>query len=113
MQVPPPLPPKPAGDKPVWAWISLLVLQCIQALTLLPWLPMAGLAVMAFDAPGSTKMWQPWAMVLGMWSYPLWLLAAAGLSWFLFLRRHPVAAVVVAIVFTIPMPALLLLLMLS
>ena len=35
--------------------IALIVLQGIQVLTLLPWFVMAGLAIMAFDAPDSTQ----------------------------------------------------------
>lgn len=92
---------------PRWPWITLIILQLAQVATLLPWLMMAGLAVMAFDAPGSTKMWQPWAFVLAIWSYPLWLLLAAAGSWILFSFRKYWAAVIVAIVFTLPIPILL------
>jgi hypothetical protein len=91
--------------RPKWPWIALVLMQLIQALSLVPWLPMAGFAVMAFDAPGSDKMWQPWMFVLGIWSYPLWLLAAGAISWLLFAFRHHVAAVVLCAVFTLPMPA--------
>lgn len=96
-------------DKPKWSRVVLIVLQSIQALTLLPWLMMAGFAVMAFDAPGSEKMWEPWGFVLAIWSYPLWLLAAGIVSWVLYSRRWLVTAVVVAALFTLPMPAFLLL----
>ena len=63
--------------RPVWPWVSVIALELAQAITLVPWLVVAGLSVMAFDAPGSTKMWQPWVFVGAVWSYPLWLLAAA------------------------------------
>lgn len=89
-------------NAPKWPWISLIVLQTAQLLTLLPWLMMAGLAVMAFDAPDSTKHWQPWAFVLAIWSYPLWLVLAAAASWVLFAFRRYVTAVAVAVVFTLP-----------
>jgi hypothetical protein len=89
-------------NRPKWPWITLLGLQGAQALSLVPWLPMAGLSFMAFDAPGSTEKWEPWAFVIAMWSYPLWLLAAGALSWILFACRRYVAAVVVSAIFTLP-----------
>ena len=96
-----------------WPMVVLIVLQLVQAATLFPWLMMAGLAVMAFDAPGSTKMWQPWAFVLAVWSYPLWLLAAAGGAWTLYAFRWNWIAVGLCLVFTLPMPVLLLILILG
>jgi len=71
-------------NHPKWPWITLLVLQVLQLLSLVPWLPMVGLSFMAFDAPGSDKMWQPWAFVALICSYQLWLLGAGVLSWVLF-----------------------------
>ncbi len=96
-----------AGRRPRWPWITLLVLQLIQLLSLIPWLPMAGLAVMAFDAPGSTKMWQPWLFVGLLWSYPLWLLFAGAGAWVLWAFHRNVPAVILAAVFTLPVPVLL------
>lgn len=96
-----------------WPLVVLIVLQLVQAATLFPWLMMAGLAVMAFDAPGSTQMWQPWAFVLAVWSYPLWLLAAAAGSWTLYALRWNGTAVGLCLLFTLPMPVLLLILMLG
>lgn len=94
-----------------WPWLSLLALQSLQLLSLGPWLLMAGTSVMAFDAPGSDKMWQPWAFVIAVWSYPFWLLLAGVVSWLLLLVFHrPVAAVIVAAIFSVPMPMLLLVL---
>jgi hypothetical protein len=87
-----------------WAWFFLLSLQVIQALSLLPWLMMAGLSIMAFDSPGSEKMWQPWAFVLALWSYPVWLLAAGVGSWLLLLRGQNLVALAIGVVFTLPVP---------
>lgn len=95
------------SERPKWPWITLIALQAVQALSLIPWLPMAGLSVMAFDAPGSTERWEPWAFVLTIWSYPIWLLAAAVAAWILYALRWTKTALGVAIVFTLPMPALL------
>jgi hypothetical protein len=96
--------------KPKWPWITLLVLQSIQLLSLLHWLVMAGLSFMAFDQPGSAEMWQPWAFVLAIWSYPIWLLLAGIVSWILFRFGRNVAAVVLSAVFTLRLLAILLLL---
>jgi hypothetical protein len=94
--------PVTAAARPKWAWITLLVLQGLQVLSLIPWLLMAGFSFMAFDAPGSDKMWQPWAFVAAIWSYPLWLLLAAIAAWILFACRCPRSAVVVAAIFSLP-----------
>jgi hypothetical protein len=101
------------NPRPKWAWICLLILQVIQSFSLFPWMLMAGLSVMAFDAPGSSQMWQPWAFVLAVWSYPLWLLLAGGASWALIYFRKPVAAVLLGLIFTLPMPTLLLVMFLG
>lgn len=46
---------------------------------------MTPLSVMAFDSPGSTEQWEPWAVAIGMMSMPviLFVLIAAGgwLAW--------------------------------
>lgn len=62
---------------------------------------------MAFDAPGSTEMWQPWTFVLAIWSYPLWLLAAGIVSWTLYAFRWTKTAIGIAVAFALPMPVLL------
>jgi len=90
------------ANRPKWPWITLVVLQAIQLLSLLPWLLMAGLSFMAFDAPGSDKMWQPWAFVIAIWSYPLWLIAAGVAAWLLFVFSRYKSAVTVAAIFTLP-----------
>lgn len=98
---------------PHYGWVAVLALQVVQGLTLFPWLLFAGLAVMAFDAPGSEKRWEPWAFVLAIWSYPLWLALAAAGSWIFLACSRRGLAISVAILATLPMPALLLLLALS
>lgn len=92
------------SETPRWPWITLLLLQVIQLLTLVPWLAFAGLAVMAFDAPGTDQMWQPWAFVLAIWSYPVWLLLAAAGSWLLYRARWYISAVLLGVLFTLPLP---------
>lgn len=93
--------------KPRWPWISVLVLQFVQLLTLPPWLVMAGLSVMAFDAPGSTAQWQPWAFVLAVWSYPLWLLVFGVASWLLLATGRRSLGFALCLLVTLPLPLLL------
>jgi hypothetical protein len=93
--------------KPRWPWISVLVLQAIQLLSMVPWLALAGLSVMAFDAPGSTEKWQPWAFVLAVWSYPLWLLAFGAASWLLLAVGRWRIALALCLLVTLPLPLLL------
>ncbi len=64
------------------------------ALSLLPWVAMAGLAVMAFDAPGSTSNWQPWLLVGAIWSYPLFALGASIAAWVFLARKRGRAAAI-------------------
>lgn len=91
------------GEQRTWPWsLVLIIFQSIQALTLVPWLLMAGLSVMVFDAPGSTQMWQPWAFVLAIWSYPFWLLLAGAASWVLHLRGWHKTAAAIAVLLTLP-----------
>ena len=87
--------------------VVLIVSQLLYVLSLLPWLVMAGLSVMAFDAPGSTQQWEPWAFVAAIWSYPAWLTLFALAAWLLFLKRRHVGATVVALVPLLPGLALL------
>ena len=95
------------------AWITLVVLDALQLLSLAPWLMMGALSFMAFDAPGSDRMWEPWAFVIAVWSYPLWLLIAGVVSWILFAKRRSGWAIALASVFTLPAVGMALVLLLA
>lgn len=99
--------------QPIWVWLTVLILQILQALTLLPWLMMAGLAVMAFDAPGSMQLWQPWLFVLAIWSYPLWLLLGAVGSWLLLAYQKRLGALLLAGLLSLPVPVFFLIVVLA
>lgn len=74
---------KPSVRRPVLIW--LIVSQALAALSLVFWLLMAGLSVMAFDA-GVTA--EAWTFVIVVWSYPLWPVAFAIASWIAYARRR-------------------------
>ena len=85
------LPPSPAGHY----WVTklyvcraiLIVLSVACAAGALVSAPVALMtAVMAFDAPGSERLWWVWAVSLAMLSIPLWFVAGAVLGWALHLR---------------------------
>jgi hypothetical protein len=53
-------------------------------------------AVMAFDAPGSERLWWVWAAALAMLSIPLWFVAGAVLGWVLHMRGWMLASLALA-----------------
>lgn len=53
-------------------------------------------AVMAFDAPGSERLWWVWAASLAILSIPGWFVAGAVLGWVLHLRGWMLASLAVA-----------------
>ena len=87
---------------PILIW--LIVSQALAVLSLVFWLLMAGLSVMAFDS-GVTA--GAWTFVIVVWSYPLWPIAFAIASWIAYARRKDrLAAVLTTLTF---LPILLLL----
>lgn len=91
----------------VVALLTLIGSQLFCAASLLPWLVIAGLSFMAFDAPGSTANWEPWAFVAAVWSYPIWVALFAFSAWLLFAKRRYVAAVAMTSLPTLPGVAIL------
>ena len=93
---------KPAVRRPVLIW--LILSQVLALLSLVFWLVMAGLSVMAFDA-GVTQ--EAWAFVIAVWSYPIWPLAFAIAAWIAYARKKDrLAGVLTTLTF---LPVLLLL----
>ncbi len=76
------------------ALVWLIVSQLGYAASLVPWLAMAGLSVMAFDAPGSTEQTAAWVFVGVIWSYPLLPLVCGIAAWLFYAKRRTRAAVV-------------------
>lgn len=73
---------KPASRTPILLW--LIASQILALLSLIFWLVMAGLSVMAFDA-GVTA--EAWTFVIIVWSYPLWPLGFAIAAWIAYARK--------------------------
>jgi hypothetical protein len=81
-----PTPPRSRG-----ALIWLIVSQVLAALSLLPWLLIAGLSVMAFDAGFSTGA----ALFVGaIWAYPLLPLVCSVVAWVCYIKHRTRGAVI-------------------
>ena len=81
----PPTPPPKRIGLLIWMILS----QLLAVLSLIPWLLMAGLSVMAFDS-GVTA--EAWAVVIAVWSYPILPLLLVIAAWIAFARRRNVLA---------------------
>lgn len=100
--------PTPKRPKFLLAWMILS--QLIAAGSLVFWLVMAGLSVMAFDA-GVTA--EAWAFVIAVWSYPVFPLIMVISSWIAYARRkHKLAAILSGLSFA-PMMILALVLLIG
>jgi len=80
----------------IWMIISLV----LTALSLVIWLVMAGMSVMAFDSGVSA---QAWAFVIVVWSYPILPIGLIIASWISYRRRrNKLAAVLSGLAFAPP-----------
>jgi uncharacterized BrkB/YihY/UPF0761 family membrane protein len=78
--------------------IWLIVSQLIALATLLFWVVVAGLSVMAFDEGQSPVAW---AIVIAAWAYPLFPLVMAIGAWIAFaFRKNRLAAILSGLTFT-------------
>jgi len=71
----------------------MILSQLLAAGSLIPWLLMAGLSVMAFDS-GVTA--EAWAVVIAVWSYPIFPLATIIAAWIAYKRRRNALAAVLS-----------------
>ncbi|MER2599157.1 MAG: hypothetical protein ABTQ73_06525 [Caldilineales bacterium] len=95
-------PPLPAAAKPrrtallVWMILAL----ALTLASLLIWLLMAGLSVMAFDS-GVSK--EAWTFVIVVWSYPILPLVLTITGWIAYARRrNRLAALLAGLAFAPP-----------
>ena len=80
--------------------IWLIISQLLAVGTLVLWLVVAGLSVMAFDSGVTTEAW---TFVIVVWSYPIFPIAMAIAAWIAFaFRKNRLAAWLTAMTFIIP-----------
>jgi hypothetical protein len=79
--------PKPRKALVIW----LILSQLLAIASLLIWLLVAGLSVMAFDS-GVTK--EAWTVVIVVWSYPIFPLLMVIAAWVAFARRKNILSAV-------------------
>ena len=89
--------------KPILIW--LIVSQLLAVASLLFWLVMAGLSVMAFDS-GVTQ--EAWNFVIAVWLYPVWPTLFAIAAWIAYARKKDKLAGVLTTLTFIPILVLML-----
>jgi hypothetical protein len=101
------LEPQPVSRsrKPILIW--LILSQVLALLSLIVWLVIAGLAVMAFDSGVSTEAW---TFVIAVWSYPIWPLGFAIAAWVAYARKKDKLAGVLTIFTFFPVLVLIVIL---
>ena len=102
--------PKPASPsrKPILIW--LILSQVLALGSLVFWLIMAGLSVMAFDAGVTTEAW---TFVIAVWSYPIWPLGFAIAAWIAYARKKDRLAAVLTTLTFLPVLVLIVILVAS
>lgn len=81
--------PKPRTGLLIW----MIVSQVLTVLSLVFWLVIAGLSVMAFDS-GVTA--EAWTFVIVVWSYPIIPIVLVIAAWIAFARRRNRAAAILS-----------------
>ncbi|NJC96514.1 MAG: hypothetical protein C3F07_07865 [Anaerolineales bacterium] len=93
---------------PVLIW--LIVSQLLALGSLLFWLVMAGLSVMAFDSGESPEAW---AFVIAVWSYPIWPLGCSIAAWIAYARKKDRLAGILTTLTFLPVLILLLVILIG
>ena len=104
MEITPALPSR----KPILIW--LIVSQLLALASLVFWLLVAGLSVMAFDS-GVTA--EAWAFVIAVWSYPIWPIVFTIAAWIAYARKRDRLAGVLTTLTFLPVLVLILIIVLS
>ena len=73
---------KPVSRRPILIW--LIVSQLLALASLIFWLYVAGISVMAFGS-GVTK--EAWTFVIAVWSYPIWPIIFTIAAWIAYARK--------------------------
>ncbi|HUE97866.1 MAG TPA: hypothetical protein VMN99_01355 [Anaerolineales bacterium] len=96
---------KPASRKPILIW--LIASQLLALASLIFWLVVAGLSVMAFDS-GVTQ--EAWNFFIAVWAYPIWPIGFAIAAWIAYARKKDRLAAVLTTFTFLPVLVLILLL---
>jgi hypothetical protein len=99
---------KPASRRPVLIW--LIISQLLALASLVFWLFVAGISVMAFDS-GSTP--EAWTFVIAVWSYPVWPILFMIAAWIAYARRKDRLAAILTTFTFLPVLILILIIVLS
>jgi len=95
----------PQSPKRTGLLIWMILSQLLAVASLLIWLLMAGLSVMAFDSGVSTEAW---TFVLIVWSYPIFPLVISVGAWIAYKKqRNTLAAVLSGLSFAPPVLCIL------
>jgi len=90
--------------------IWLIISQCLALASLVFWLLVAGLSVMAFDS-GVTQ--EAWTFVIVVWSYPIWPIVFTIASWIAYARKKDKLAGILTTLTFLPMLVLILIIVFS
>lgn len=101
---------KPAARSRTPIVIWLIVSQLLALASLVFWLLIAGLSVIAFDS-GVTA--EAWAFVIAVWSYPLWPIVFTIAAWIAYARKKDRLAGILTTFTFLPVLVLILILVLS
>lgn len=99
---------QPVSRRPILIW--LIASQLLALASLIFWLFAAGISVMAFDS-GVTP--EAWTFVIAVWSYPIWPIVLAIVSWIAYARKKDKLAAVLTTLTFLPVLVLLLIIVFS
>ena len=100
--------PAARSRKPILIW--LIASQLLALVSLIFWMFVAGISVMAFDS-GVTQ--EAWNVVIAVWAYPLWPIAFIIAAWVAYARKKDRLAAVLTTLTFLPVLVLILIIMLS
>lgn len=100
--------PKPISRRPILIW--LITSQLLALASLVFWLLVAGLSVMAFDS-GVTR--EAWTFVIVVWSYPIWPIIFTIAAWVAYARNKDKLAGILTTLTFLPMLVLILIIVFS
>jgi hypothetical protein len=99
---------KPVSRRPILIW--LIISQLLALASLIFWLFVAGISVMAFDS-GVTP--EAWTFVIAVWSYPIWPIIFTLAAWIAYARKKDRLAGVLTTLTFLPVLVLILIIVLS